>query len=271
MKSSFISRTTIIFSLLCLLVTSLSFAGSKNDQPAQLEPEKIAKFAKDVEHYAANKGALAFIVARVGRPEKDLPKGIHYTHTAVAVYSDIQLESGETVQGYAIHNLYQSADKPEKSQLITDYPVDFFWGAQTLKAGIIIPTPEIQSRLIALIASGENKRLHNENYSVIANPFNKQFQNCTEHTLDMLNAAIYKTNDIDQIKVNTKAHFSPQRVHTSRFKLMFGSMLMDDVTMKDHKGKIATTTFTSINRYLKKYKLTESSVTLFANGQVSEI
>lgn len=265
------SKFITLFSVLCLFVTGSSFAGSKKDQPALIEPEKIVKFAKDVEHYAAQKGALAFIVARVGRPAKDLPKGIHYTHTAVAVYSDIQLESGEVVQGYAIHNLYQTADKPEKSQLITDYPVDFFWGAQTLKAGIIIPTAEIQSRLIALIASGENKRLHNENYSVIANPFNQQFQNCTEHTLDMLNAAIYQTNDIDQIKVNTKAHFSPQRVHTSRFKLMFGSMLMDDVTMKDHKGKISTTTFSSINRYLKKYQLTESSVTLFEDGNVSTI
>lgn len=265
------SKIVIIFSTICLLVTGSSVAGSKKDQPALIEPEKIATFAKEVERYTAEKGALAFIVARVGRPEKDLPKGIHFTHTAVAVYSNIQLDSGEVVQGYAIHNLYQSPDQPEKSELITDYPVDFFWGAQTLKAGIIIPTPEIQLRLIEMIASGENKQLHNENYSVIANPFNQQFQNCTEHTLDMLNAAIYKTTDIAQLKVNTKAHFAPQKVHTSRFKLMFGSMLMDDVTMKDHRGKIVTTTFGSINRYLKKYDLTETSVTLLENGEINTI
>lgn len=252
----------ILLALFCLP----TWAGSQANQQAIIAPEKIVKFAKDVEKYAAAQGARAFIIARVGRPEKDLPKGIHYTHTAIAVYSTIQLANGETAQGYAIHNLYQVDGKPNKSQLVQDYPVDFFWGAQTLKAGIIIPSAEIQTRLIDLIANGKNAELHNPKYSVIANPMNKQLQNCTEHTLDLINAAIYLTTDIEKLKANTRAHYTPQRVRTSRFKLMFGSMLMEDVTTKDHKGKIATATFGSIHQYLDKYQLAQHGVSLYADG-----
>lgn len=263
-------QANIIFILITLFCMP-TWAGSQANKPAVIEAEKIVKFAKDVEKYAAAKGARAFIIARAGRPEKDLPKGIHYTHTAIAVYSSIQLANGETAQGYAIHNLYQLDGKPNKSQLVQDYPVDFFWGAQTLKAGIIIPSNEIQSRLIELIASGKNADLHNPNYSVIANPMNSKLQNCTEHTLDLINAAIYQSTDIEKLKANTRAHFTPQRVRTSRFKLMLGSMFMDDVTTKDHQGKVATATFGSIHNYLEQYQLAQHGVTLYADGETTTL
>jgi hypothetical protein len=263
-------NTKIVCVLIALFCTS-TWAGSQANKQSLIEPEKIVKFAKDVEKYAAAKGARAFIIARVGRPEKDLPKGIHYTHTAVAIYSNIQLTSGDMAKGYAIHNLYQVDGQSNKSQLVQDYPVDFFWGAQTLKAGIIIPSDEIQTRLIELVANGKNIELHNPKYSVIANPMNSQFQNCTEHTLDMINAAIYQSTNIEKIKANTRAHYTAQRVRTSRFKLMFGSMLMDDVTTKDHKGKIATATFGSIHKYLDQYQLAQHGVTFYANGETSTL
>jgi hypothetical protein len=263
-------KAKIIFILITLFCVP-SWAGSQANKQAVIEPEKIIKFAKHVEKYAAEKGARAFIIARVGRPEKDLPKGIHYTHTAIAIYSNIQLADGETAQGYAIHNLYQVDGKPNKSQLVQDYPVDFFWGAQTLKAGIIIPSDEIQTRLINLIASGKNADLHNPKYSVIANPMNSQLQNCTEHTLDLINAAIYQSTDIAKIKANTRAHYTPQRVRNSRFKLIFASLLMDDVSTKDHQGKIATATFGSIHNYLDQYQLAKHGVTLYADGETTTL
>jgi hypothetical protein len=111
-----------------------------------------------------------------------------------------------------------------------------FSGGANIKAGIIIPSDEIQTRLIELITSGKNADLHNPKYSVIANPMNSKLQNCTEHTLDLTNAINQLTN-IAKLKVNTRAYYTPQKVRTSHFKLMFRSMLMDDVTTKDHRGK----------------------------------
>ncbi|MFT4941213.1 MAG: hypothetical protein ACI88A_004277 [Paraglaciecola sp.] len=263
--------TSVLTSMLVTLTSPTAVAGSKANQAPSHEPQQIVSFAKNVEKYAAQQGARAFIIARVGRPQKDLPRGIHYTHTAIAIYSDITMENGEVLQGYAIHNLYQKEGQLDKSQLVIDYPVDFFWGAHDLKAGIIIPTPEIQQRLIDLISSGQDSSLHNDNYSVLANPMNDQFQNCTEYTLDLLNAAIYQTTDMAKLKANATAYFTPQRLHTNGFKLMLGSMLQDDITTKDHKGKVATATFTSIAQYLNQYGLVNSMVTYYSDGSTQAV
>jgi hypothetical protein len=258
---------TFIVLILCLLLGSNAEAGSQSSAEPKFTPKQIKLFAKQVEYYAAKKGARAFIIARVGRPKKDLPRGINYTHAAIAVYSNIELQNGEIVQGYAIHNLYQNSKRPNRSDLVMDYPVDFFWGAQALDAGILIPNDALQQRLIDLIASGEAQTLHNPKYSVIANPFNNKFQNCTEYTLDIINAAIYDTLDTHQLKVNAKAHFQPQRVHTSRFKLALGSIFMNAVSTSDHKGRIYTTTFGSIADYLERNNLVQELVMFSQDGR----
>lgn len=247
------------------------YAGSAQNIDIQYSVEAVDKFAKEVELFAAKEGARAFIIGRVGRPEKDLPKGIKFTHTAIAVYSSITLDSGEIVKGYAIHNLYQKEDQLDKSELVIDYPVDFFWGVNSLKAGIIIPTADLQQRILAVIASGKDKQLHNGNYSVIANPFNNIFQNCTEHTLNIINSGIYQTTDIEQLKSNTEQHFTPQKVKASPFKLLLGNWFMDDVSTKDHSGKVYTTTFTTIGKYLQNNQLLSKSVVLKNDGTVEQL
>lgn len=248
-----------------------TFAGSAQNTDIQLSVEAVEKFAKEVELFAAQESARVFIIGRVGRPEKDLPQGIKFTHTAIAVYSSIKLDSGEYVKGYAIHNLYQKEGQIDKSELVIDYPVDFFWGVSSLKVGIIIPTPDLQQRIMKVIANGEDKQLHNENYSVIANPFNNTFQNCTEHTLNIVNSGIYQTTDIQQLKNNAEQHFKPQKVKVSPFKLLLGSWFVDDVSTKDHFGKVYTTTFTTIGKYLKSNKLLSHAVVLTSDGSTEQL
>lgn len=254
-----------------LSFSSLTIAGSAQNTEIQFSVEDVDSFAKKVELYAAQASARAFIIGRVGRPEKELPAGINFTHTAIAVYSSITLDSGEIVKGYAIHNLYQKEGQLDKSELVIDYPVDFFWGVNSLKAGIIIPTPDVQQRIIALIANGQDQQIHNENYSVIANPFNNTFQNCTEHTLNIINAGIYQTTDILELKNNAQQHFQPQKIKASPFKLLLGNWFIDDVSTKDHSGKVYTTTFTTIAKYLQKNELLSEAVVFNNEGDVEQL
>lgn len=258
----------------CLLTLTLLFsqifnsawAGSAQETGSQFAPEVIAKFAKDVEKYAAAKGARAFIIGRVGRPVEELPKGVDFTHTAVAVYSNIQLDNGEQAYGYAIHNLYQKSGNLGRSELVTDYPLDFFWSAKQLKAGIIIPNQDLQTRLIQAINDKKHFRIHNANYSVVANPFNAHYQNCTEHTLDLINAAIYQTDNVNYLKAAARKHFKPQTMDVSFTEVYLGSLFMDGVHADDHSDKVATTTFSSLARYLNSNNLLDSAVAYAPNG-----
>lgn len=259
---SFIAASCLSFSVL---------AGSEAGGETKFAVEEITHFAKEVERYAAARGARAFIISRVGRDPEALPEGVEFTHTAVAIYSSVTTKTGEKVKGYAIHNLYQRAEDASRSDIIVDYPVDFFWGAHALKAGIVIPSPALQSRLVKLVAEGKHLALHNPNYSVLANPFNSQFQNCTEFTLDMINAAVYQTTDSVRLKANARAYFEPQPVKIGGFKLFFGSMLLDDVTTEDHQDEIKTTSFGAIGRYLKQNQLLKLGVVMEQDGKTREI
>ncbi|MCG8619472.1 MAG: DUF2145 domain-containing protein [Desulfobacterales bacterium] len=244
----------LFFSL--LMVSSLQAGSSQAEGEAYYDADTIIRFSKRVEKSLAQNGARVAIISRVGRPRKHLPEGVNFTHTALAVYSKITTSDGREVPGYAVYNLYQKFGQPDVSHLVQDYPVDFFAGVQVLEAGVIIPAPDLQRRLLEVITSGAYKDFHNPNYSVIANPYTLDLQNCTEHLLDVLFSAIYNSTDIQQIKANQKAYFKAQPVNVNPIKLALGSLFVKDVSTSDHPGAPETTTFTTISKFLEGFGLT---------------
>lgn len=243
---------------LCLWGTSVAAPGFSSaslggGETTHFKADEIITFAKKVERTLASKGAHVAILARMGRPLSEMPRGMHFTHVAFVVYSQIQTADGRTLPGYAIHNLYQYDDKPDRSRLVLDYPVDFFSGVAQMEAGILIPSAELQQRLIKVIASPAYAALHEPRYSVIANPYNEGRQNCTEFVLDVINTAIYQTSDIKQLKQVSQKYFVAQPVEVNPFKLMLGAVFSAEVATTDHPSKPVTATFERISDYLLKY------------------
>lgn len=254
--------STCLLSISTLPAYAGSFSSSSTSEDIKFTPEQVIKFAKQVEKTLANKGAHVAILARMGRPASELPEGMHFTHVAFAVYSQITAADGRTLPGYAIYNLYQQDKHPEISSLVQDFPVDFFAGVAVMEAGVIIPSAELQQRLLDVINSPTYKALHDPHYSLIANPYTLGRQNCTEHTLDVINAAIYQTGDIKQIKANEKAYFEAQTVNVNPLKLALGSMFSAEVSTSDQHGKPVTATFETIGKYLQKYDIGSEVITI---------
>lgn len=252
----------IIVSFMILGLGTTAQAGSKANEEPQFEAEKIISFAKKVEKMVAAKGARVFLVARAGRPDSEMPEGFHYTHVGFGVYSMIKTEDGREIPGYAIYNLYQNDKKLDSSSLVMDYPADFFAGVHQLKTAVLIPTPQLQKQLLQVIASDTYQNLHNPDYSVLANPYNSKYQNCTEHVLDVIHAAIYQTDDIRVIKANTKAYYDAQEVKLSPLKLLLGSITKPDVKLSDQKGAVITASYTTIASYLEKYNLVQEQMVI---------
>lgn len=260
-------RVFLLLGLACapaLSAHAVGFSGSSSSagEALHFSPEQIVKFAKKVEKAMAAKGARVAILARMGRPPAELPNGMHFTHIAFAVYSEITTQDGRKVPGYAIHNLYQKDGRPDVSSLVQDFPVDFFGGVAVLEAGILIPSPELQQRLMGLIGTPSYNSLHDPRYSVIANPYTLGRQNCTEFVLDVVNSAIYQTDDISKLKDVAKSYFTAQRVNVSPFKLMLGSMFSTEVSLSDHDGNPSTATFETLSSYLAKYDQGSESFTV---------
>ena len=117
------------------------------------------------------------IVARAGRKAEDLPKGIAYTHTGFFVYSDITLADGRVVPGYVVYNLYQGLDGDKaRSYLEQDFPINMVADMAEPYLGVIIPTPDMQNKILGVISSPRYAAMHVERYSLLANPLNAKFQ-----------------------------------------------------------------------------------------------
>lgn len=250
-------------SALAAHAVGFSSSSSQAGEEAHFTSEQIIKFAKKVEKTMATKGARIAILARMGRPKSELPEGMHFTHVAFAIYSEITTNDGRKIPGYAIYNLYQKNERPDVSELVQDFPVDFFAGVAELEAGIIIPSAELQKRLLEVVASPTYSALHEPHYSVIANPYTLGRQNCTEFVLDVVNAAIYRTGDIKKIKANEKAYFVAQTVDVNPFKLMLGAMFTKEVSTSDQDGVPVTATFEKIGNYLQKYDEGSEVISVF--------
>ncbi|QMU59548.1 MAG: DUF2145 domain-containing protein [Boseongicola sp.] len=247
----------LFIAALVALMPAVATAGSSEAGKPILSQHLVAQFSNRVQKDLAARGAHVAIVARTGRDPKSLPQGVRYTHLGFWVYSDITLADGSKGRGYNIYNLYQLADDKTRSRLVQDTPADFFAGAQKLDAGIIIPDVRLQQKLLNVITSPTYSALHNAKYSVLANPDNMRFQNCTEHTLDVLMASLYGTSNRAQIKANINAHFDPQVIRLGGLKRAFAPVASQALTTSDHGSTVATATFSSIARFMKQHDLTD--------------
>ena len=80
--------------------------------------------------------------------------------------------------------------------------------------------------------------------------------------LDVINAAVYGTEDYKQIKVNIATYFEPQPLHVNPLKLWLASIFIPDITTSDHDGAVGTATFWSIARYMQQHGLADEVFTI---------
>ncbi len=236
--------------------------GTRTEQAQFLTVEEAAAFSKQVERSLAEKGARVGIVFRSGRSRDRLPENVRYTHGAFWVYQDIEREDGSRMQGYVVYNLFHGDGESlpkTKSYLAQDFPLDFAVGSSVDDIAVIVAAPELQRRILQVMASETYEQLHIEDYSLISNAANATFQNCNEFMLDVIAAAAWQTSDYDQIKANLAAHFQPTVIDTNLMERIFAPVA--DVRLKtaDHPGKIETVTYESIAGFLKKFDMLQDT------------
>lgn len=232
-------------------------AGSSSAANPVLPVAQVTSFANQVEKDLAARGARVAIVARTGRDPSVLPAGVNYTHLAFWVFSDITYADGRRGQGYRVYNLYQRSGDLSASDLVQDSPADFFAAAYRLDAGVIVPAPTLQDKLLRVIQSPTYAALHNPRYAVLANPADTRFQNCTEHVLNVLMASLYDTSDSARIKANIAAHFEPQTIPVDGLQRALGGTVSAALTTADHGAVVKTATFGSVARFMEKHRLTQ--------------
>ncbi|MEQ1616775.1 MAG: DUF2145 domain-containing protein [Terricaulis sp.] len=232
---------------------------------AHLTPEEALAFAKQVENDLAARQARLALVFRTGRPRSALPEGISYTHGAFWAYVPITTAAGEQVHGYAVYNEYSGdgVTVPRTSSYLhQDFPLDFIRASAVDDVAIIIPSPEMQRRILHIMASPTYEQLHIQSYSLVANPLDARHQNCNEFMLDVIGSAAWETSDYNQIKANLRRHFRPTRVRAGLFERLLGPIADERLRMDDQSGRIVTATYESMAVFMQENGLGQESYVL---------
>jgi hypothetical protein len=257
-------RTLTLALTLALAGPQIAQAGSSATPVSAFAVEDAADFSKQIERELASQGARVALVFRSGRAREDLPDGIRYTHGAFWVYSELETEDGRRIHGYAVHNLYHGEEDRRTSYLVQDWPLNFTQGDVLGEVGIIIPTPEMQARLAVILASGA-ETLHQPDYSLLSNPHDPRYQNCTEYMLDVIAASAWETRDRAQITANLTAWFEPTTVEVSLFERLLAPSVDDRIRLEDQRGTIRTATYRSLADFMTRFGLSERAYEITAD------
>lgn len=227
-----------------------------------LTPEEVARFSKQIENDLAGRGARVAIVFRAGRARETLPKGIAYTHGAFWVYRDVRTAEGTTEPGYAVYNLYAGDGKAwpkTTSRLVQDFPFTFTSGSSVDDVAVILPSPEMQRRILDVVDSSSYAALHNPSYSLIANPLSSKHQNCNGFMLDVIASAVWRTSDREQIRANLKAHYTPTTVQTSAAMRLLAPLADARLKTDDQTGPLRTATYESLAVFMRDNGLLQAA------------
>lgn len=221
---------------------------------SHLTAEQAAAFSKQVERDLADRGTRLAIVFRTGETRDMLPDGISYTHGAFWTFVPISLDDGCVINGFAVYNLYHGDGKTlamDKSYLHQDFPIDFVAPSAVDDIAVIVPTAEMQRRILSIMDSPTYRALHIEAYSLVSNPHDIRYQNCTEFMLDIIAAAAWETADMAQIKANLKQHFRPTKVKTSLIERFLAPLAEDRIKTDDQGSTIITATYESMAAFMR--------------------
>ena len=221
---------------------------------SHLTAEQAAAFSKQVERDLADRGTRLAIVFRTGETRDMLPDGISYTHGAFWTFVPISLDDGRVINGYAVYNLYHGDGKTlamDKSYLHQDFPIDCVAPSAVDDIAVIVPTAEMQRRILSIMDSPTYRALHIEAYSLVSNPHDIRYQNCTEFMLDIIAAAAWETADMAQIKANLKQHFRPTKVKTSLIERFLAPLAEDRIKTDDQGSTIITATYESMAAFMR--------------------
>ncbi|MFA5257555.1 MAG: DUF2145 domain-containing protein [Opitutales bacterium] len=247
--------------LFFVLLTCTLDAGSRQSSKQAIDrygAEYVQQLTDEVNAQMDARQVNVALIARCGRLRADLPEGVDFTHVGIAVFEAVVREDGKVGYTYSVYNLYQGVDGDMgKSHLVQDFTFDLCSGAVEPEIAVIVPSDALQKRILEVIRSPAYAALHNPKYNLIANPFNDQFDNCVTHTLKILVAAIYNTDDQERIYEDINSYFKPEEINLSvaeRIGVNFMSGVSDDDQSSRH---VKTATFGSLKRFLDEYKLTK--------------
>lgn len=212
--------------------------------------------------------ALQPQVALIGRVGQDLSKyGLRYSHLAFVQ------KDGASGQWRVTHLL--NGCNSNRSALWHEGLANFFLDDLfAYEALLIIPSPSMQQKLLAIVSSDEGiEAMHQPLYNMLAYPFSEKYQNSNQWALELVTEAMAQQAGISPAIATRKqaqqwlqlTNYQPSTLKLSAFTRLGARMFRANVAFDDHPDErrfadlIDTVTVESMAAYIQRMDPSSSS------------
>jgi hypothetical protein len=196
--------------------------------------------------------AQVVLIARVGQ---DLSQyGLRYSHMAYA------WRDHPKGRWLVVHELNQCGTA--ESALFNEGLGNFFMdGMFAYEARVVVPSPEAQQRLAAMLASNAPQRMHSDRYNMLAYPFSTSYQNSNQWVLESWAAAMSEFPISDRMQAQSwlkLANYQPITLEIPAMKRLGGRMFRANIAFDDQPfdrrmaGHIDAVTVESVVRFVHR-------------------
>lgn len=259
----------MLAALLWLGVTFPAAAGGAcvEKPPTPEEVRNAFNMAVRLHDYVEKSGAKLALVARTGA---DLSEhGLRYSHMGALLRDHM---AGRWLFVHLLNHCGR-----ETSAIFDEGLANFFLDQPFLyEAAILIPTPELQDRLLPILAGPQAKQWHNPAYSMIARPTATKYQNSNQWLLELVALAQSQiqmpagsvTNRAQAQAYFAARGFRADTIRISDFRRFGASIARANVRFDDHSAEEASNrryevvSVRSVARYLHATNAVIASVVI---------
>jgi hypothetical protein len=237
------------------LVASTAHAG----QTCEEKPPSAEALRSGLELAARTRDTLAASnaeVALIARAGQDLRKhGLKYSHLGFIVRDHAD-------GAWTVVHMLNHCGKPDSGLFAEGLGMFFMDQPFRYEALVMVPAPEVQAKLKALLASDAPLRFKAARYNMLAYPFNAASQNSNQWALELLAVAMSREREV---RTREDAHaylkfvgFEPSTIHLDALTRLGAAMTRQNIDFNDHPfnrrmaGKIDTVTVDSLEKFLLK-------------------
>ena len=225
-------RAAPVLVLLLALAAALPAHAGQGCREEPLSVEEVRQSLALAQRTFAALDASGASVALVARAGQDLSKyGLDYSHMGIVV-RDHAAGRWTVVQEL-------NACGTASSDLYVDGVGNFFLSdLYRYRAQVVVPGPELQARVAALLAGHTARRLHEPRYNMLAYVYSTRYQNSNQWVLETLAAASAPPGAVEtraeaQSWLRAQGYRVPT-VHVDALARLGGRMFRANVAFDDH-------------------------------------
>jgi hypothetical protein len=221
----------MLLSLAAALLLAGSALAGQSCEPRQPKPTEVRsalELANQVRQHLEAQDARAAVIGRVGRDLSEYR--LRYSHIGLAARDPAR-------GGWRVVHLLNHCGRADSALYDQGLGNFFLDDLFRFEAVVLVPSRELQDRLLVALADGSARALHEPSYSLIAHPYSRTYQNSNQWLLELAASQLEGTASRDAAHARlARDGFVPSVLYLPPLKRLGARLFSVNTRFDDHSN-----------------------------------